>query len=83
MSKTEPKSWRDVITIHPAADLFPLMTPDELTALGEDIRQHGYAVADRVVDRTRGRRRKDAAAAILSARRAQPARRDGDASGSR
>ena len=27
-----PKSWRDVLPIHPAADLFPLMSPDELTA---------------------------------------------------
>ena len=25
-------SWRDVLPIHPAADLFPLMSPDELTA---------------------------------------------------
>ena len=25
-------SWRDVRPIHPAADLFPLMSPDELTA---------------------------------------------------
>ena len=49
MSKTEPKSWRDVITIHPAADLFPMMSPDELKALGEDIRRNGYDGADRAV----------------------------------
>jgi len=30
-------SWRDVLPIHPAAELFPLMSPDELKALGEDI----------------------------------------------
>jgi protein gp37 len=35
------KSWRDVLPIHPAADLFPLLSPDELTALGEDIRKNG------------------------------------------
>ena len=34
------KSWRD-IPIHPAADLFPLMAPDELKALGEDIKKNG------------------------------------------
>jgi hypothetical protein len=27
--------WRDHLPIYPAADLFPLMDPDELRALGE------------------------------------------------
>src|SRR5215475_13505956 len=35
------KRWRDVLQIHPAAELFPLMTPDELHALGEDIKKKG------------------------------------------
>jgi hypothetical protein len=35
------KRWRDVLQIHPAAELFPLMTPDELHALGEDIKRRG------------------------------------------
>src|SRR5262245_1196193 len=35
------KSWHDVLPIHPAADLFPLMSPDELPALGEDIIKNG------------------------------------------
>ena len=30
-------SWRDTLEIHPAAELFPPMSPDELKALGEDI----------------------------------------------
>jgi ParB/Sulfiredoxin domain len=41
MPKGKPKSWRDVLPIHPAADLFPLMSPDELRALGEDIKKNG------------------------------------------
>ncbi len=36
-----PKSWRDVIPVHPAADLFPMMSRDELLALGEDIKKNG------------------------------------------
>ena len=35
------RSWRDVLSIYPAADLFPMMTPDELVALGEDIKTNG------------------------------------------
>jgi hypothetical protein len=35
------KSWRDVLPIHPAAELFPRMTPEELRALGEDIKKNG------------------------------------------
>jgi hypothetical protein len=34
-------SWRDVVSIHPAADLFPLLGADELVALGEDIKRNG------------------------------------------
>src|SRR6186997_2587721 len=40
-TKTPVKSWRDVVKIHPACDLFPTMSPDELKALGEDIKQKG------------------------------------------
>ena len=34
-------SWRDRIKVHPAADLFPMMSDDELDALGKDIRKNG------------------------------------------
>jgi hypothetical protein len=34
-------SWRDALPIHPAAELFPLMSPDELRVLGEDIKKNG------------------------------------------
>ena len=33
--------WRDVLPVHPAADLFPMMSRDELLALGEDIKEGG------------------------------------------
>jgi hypothetical protein len=35
------KSWRDVTSVHPAADLFPLMSAEELKVLGEDIKKNG------------------------------------------
>jgi DNA-binding Lrp family transcriptional regulator len=38
------KSWRDVLPIHPAAELFPLMSPDDLRALGEDIKKNGLRI---------------------------------------
>jgi hypothetical protein len=34
-------SWRDTLRIHPACAMFPLLPPDELRALGEDIRANG------------------------------------------
>jgi hypothetical protein len=37
-------SWRDVLPLHPAAELWPPMTPDELRALGEDIKANGMQV---------------------------------------
>jgi hypothetical protein len=35
------KSWRDVLPVHPAAELFPLMSQAELKELGEDIKANG------------------------------------------
>ncbi|GEM_PF-2685296 len=35
------QGWRARVKIHPAADLFPLLPPDELRALAEDIARHG------------------------------------------
>jgi hypothetical protein len=33
-------SWRDIWKVHPAADLFPLLAPDELRALAKDIKEN-------------------------------------------
>jgi len=36
-----PKGWRDLYPPHPAAELFPLMTAEELGGLTADIERHG------------------------------------------
>jgi hypothetical protein len=68
-AKPSPKSWRDLLPVHHAADLFPLMSPDELKALGEDIKKNGLQ-ASIVLDYPRngflidGRNRLDAMEAV-------------------
>jgi hypothetical protein len=37
--------WRDHLPIHPAADLFPLMSESELRELGEDIKRRGRLIS--------------------------------------
>ena len=37
----DQRSWRDDLPVHPAADLFPLMSESELRELGEDIKANG------------------------------------------
>jgi DNA-binding Lrp family transcriptional regulator len=34
-------AWRDILPVHPAADLLPLLKPDELAALAADIKKNG------------------------------------------
>jgi hypothetical protein len=34
-------SWRNILPVHPAAELFPRMSPDELCELGEDMLENG------------------------------------------
>jgi len=41
MSKRVQKSWRDLYPPHPAAEVFPMMSDEELRALGEDIKKNG------------------------------------------
>ena len=35
------KSWRDILPVHPVADLFPLLPEDKLRELGENIKKNG------------------------------------------
>jgi hypothetical protein len=43
-NSSHPKSWRDVLPIHPAAELFRAMSEPELRELGEDIKANGLRV---------------------------------------
>jgi hypothetical protein len=40
-TKQASVSWRDVLPVHPAAEMFPLMNPEELPGLGADIERCG------------------------------------------
>jgi ParB-like chromosome segregation protein Spo0J len=44
MPVNRPWRWRDHIRIHPAAELFPLMAPDELQQLADNIKENGFRV---------------------------------------
>jgi hypothetical protein len=41
VSQDKTPSWREVLPVHPAAELFPRVSEDELNVLAQDIRQHG------------------------------------------
>jgi hypothetical protein len=69
--------WRAHLKVHPAAELFPLMPPDELKALAHDIKANGLCSTitldedDSLLD---GRNRLDALA-LLEALEAVPGTR--------
>jgi N6-adenosine-specific RNA methylase IME4 len=44
------KSWRDVLPIHPAAELFPMMSEPELKELGEDIKKNRLKTSIAIFD---------------------------------
>jgi hypothetical protein len=44
MSENNKKGWRDVLPVHPAAEIFPLMSEPELKAMAEDIKKNGLQV---------------------------------------
>jgi hypothetical protein len=39
-----PKSWRDILPVHPAAETYPLLEHDDLMELGRDIQANGLRV---------------------------------------
>jgi DNA-binding Lrp family transcriptional regulator len=41
LEQAKPKTWRDTLPIHPAAELFPLMSEPELKELADDIKKNG------------------------------------------
>jgi hypothetical protein len=59
--------WRAHLKVHPAADLFPLMAPDELRALADDIAANGLNLSVALANDGRlldGRNRLDALALL-------------------
>src|SRR6266542_3128976 len=40
-SASKATGWRSILKVHPAAETFPRMSPEEVDRLGQDIRQHG------------------------------------------
>jgi hypothetical protein len=68
---SKPQGWRDLVSVHPASDLFPTMTDNELDVLAADIVKHGLRVrlvflGDQLLD---GRNRLAAICRIPNARR--------------
>src|SRR6516165_1603058 len=57
VTEMKQPSWRSVLPVHPAAELFPPMPPDKRRVLGEDIRKHG--LREPVVLQKQYRRRAD------------------------
>ena len=45
------KSWRDVLPVHPDCELFAVLPPDELRALGEDIKANGLHQLISIIER--------------------------------
>ncbi len=58
MQGRDATHWRDILPVHPKADIFPLLPPDELAELAEDIKQNGLRqppVVGRDANDVRGR----------------------------
>jgi len=50
MTSNKCTSWRDVLPIHPAAELFPMMSEQDLRQLGADISKRGLLEGVAVLD---------------------------------
>jgi hypothetical protein len=67
ISDREPFDWRAHVRVHPAADLLPLLPPNELRTLADDMAANGmlsFAVADKDGNLLDGRNRLDALALL-------------------
>jgi hypothetical protein len=51
MSKLKQTPWRDVLSIHPAAEALPLMTPEQLREHADDIAKNGLLVPAVILER--------------------------------
>jgi hypothetical protein len=47
--------WRDALLVHPAAELFPRMSPDELQVIGADIAKNGLRSPIAIIEKARPR----------------------------
>jgi hypothetical protein len=61
-----PSNWRAVLPVHPAAEIFPPLSPDELRAMGEDIRANGMNVPIVIVRGPKGHRLLDGVSRLSS-----------------
>jgi hypothetical protein len=48
-------SWRQILRVHPAAELFPLLGKDDLHALAQDIKAHGLRQAVSIIEDEHGK----------------------------
>jgi hypothetical protein len=44
------RAWRDLLPVHPAAEMFPMMSEAELRALGKDIQKRGQQAPIVIID---------------------------------
>ena len=51
MTTKTSSAWRQEYRVHPAADVFPMMTDEELASLGKDIKENGLRSPLAVTDR--------------------------------
>ncbi|MFN2489884.1 MAG: hypothetical protein ABR529_09140 [Actinomycetota bacterium] len=46
-ARSKKRSWRDIFPVHPAANVFPMMSDEELEDdLGRDIKENGWLMGE-------------------------------------